>query len=399
MKKFIFSIINLFILFGLNSEEFVFKFQKGQKFKITCSITGTHTINGVKMVETNQQYKTIRHIKDVKDNIAEIEDDSYYYNQNTTLINNDIIELSHTLLVNYFKDSQGRMIVQKQSIFPTIRNVPIFPEKNVEVGDSWEFPAVEVQDIFNDNSISVFPVNTYYKFVGYEEINGQKLAKIYYYYNLNQRNNFDGTIDKRILQITGTSKTMMYFDNKLGTRVKEIYERDYSIVIMNGGYSSDVRIVDNGERIWHLIEKMDKDKIIDDIKKDLKDNKVEETEIQKDDKGVKITLENIQFDPDSSVLRKSEIERLNKISKIVEKFGDKGVLIVGHTTDRGTSEGRKRLSFDRAKSVADFLHKKTLLDKSKLFYYGKGGDEPIADNKTIEGMKKNRRVEIYLLEE
>jgi flagellar motor protein MotB len=74
-------------------------------------------------------------------------------------------------------------------------------------------------------------------------------------------------------------------------------------------------------------------------------------------------------------------------------------MIIGHTTDKGTEEGRRNLSIERAKVIMDYLVQMNAININKSSYGGKGGTEPIADNSTEEGMKKNRRVEIYILEE
>ena len=191
----------------------------------------------------------------------------------------------------------------------------------------------------------------------------------------------------------------MFFDIDNGTRIKELYERQYFIKTKNGEYVLNFEITDSGERIWTPIELMKKEELVDDIKKDFEENNIKDATIEKDDIGLKITLQNIRFAPESSTLEPSEIERLDSISNILEKYKGKGILVVGHTTDRGTEKGRKILSQERAKSVAEYLIIREAVDKSKLSYYGKGGEEPIADNNTEEGLNLNRRVEIFILEE
>ena len=74
-------------------------------------------------------------------------------------------------------------------------------------------------------------------------------------------------------------------------------------------------------------------------------------------------------------------------------------MIIGHTTDKGTEKGRLKLSIERAKVIADYLIDQEAINLLKSSFGGKGGKQPIADNTTEEGMKKNRRVEIFILEE
>lgn len=392
---FLFLLINFYI----TSEEFSFKSIKGQKFKIECAIDGQQYLNGKLVASYNQKYKTIRTIKNVDGTKAEIEDDYYYYNINKFLANNEMLQITDNNIVTYYRESNGIMTVQDDQKIPSIRSAPFFPNRSIIPGDKWSSPATEVQDVYNDNTLSFFPIDVSYEFIGYEETDDKKIAKILYQYHLRAQNNFTNKIDNRILYIDGISKTLMFFDFDNGTRIKELYERQYFIKTKNGEYVLNFEITDSGERIWTPIELMKKEELVDDIKKDFEENNIKDATIEKDDIGLKITLQNIRFAPESSTLEPSEIERLDSISNILEKYKGKGILVVGHTTDRGTEKGRKILSQERAKSVAEYLIIREAVDKSKLSYYGKGGEEPIADNNTEEGLNLNRRVEIFILEE
>jgi OOP family OmpA-OmpF porin len=87
---------------------------------------------------------------------------------------------------------------------------------------------------------------------------------------------------------------------------------------------------------------------------------------------------------------------------LVEKFADflvtnKGsiVHIVGHTDWRGSDNYNMILSKKRSKSVRDALIKLGV-SSSRLSTEGKGESEPMATNKTDEGMALNRRIEVNL---
>lgn len=95
--------------------------------------------------------------------------------------------------------------------------------------------------------------------------------------------------------------------------------------------------------------------------------------------------------------------RITSHSKpLVEKFADflvtnKGSLvhIVGHTDFRGSDNYNMILSKKRAKSVRDALIELGV-SSSRLSTEGKGESEPMATNKTVEGMALNRRIEVKL---
>ncbi len=398
MKRIFFFILLILSFSSLNSEEFKFKYSVGERARVECVINGKQFVNGAFFLSYLQEYKTVSCVKLFENSVATINESYFYYNKNN-LADSEVRELKEDIEVSYLKDIQGRMTANNASVLPTLRNIPFFPEKDIKINEKWVSSGYEIQDLFGDKNNSIFPIEVDYIFLGYEEINGKKIAKINYKYDIDIKNSSQFQIDKRILSINGESDTILYFDNELGFRVKEIYKRDYIFEIIDGQSVKYVEFVDSGERNWYPVELMKKDDIVNDIKKDLEDNHIEDTEISKDEKGIKISLENIMFEPNSAHLLASEKERLNKISEILKKYKDRGVLVEGHTTDKGSEAGRQKLSLERAKSVVDFLIGKDAIDQEKSSYTGKGGSEPVAPNDAEEGMKKNRRVEIFILEE
>ena len=85
-KRFIlFLSLILICAVWLSAEEFEFRHTPGQKFRIECKIFGTQTAAGSEPIKNQQEYKTVRRIKSVSNDksgreIAEIEDNSYYFN-------------------------------------------------------------------------------------------------------------------------------------------------------------------------------------------------------------------------------------------------------------------------------------------------------------------------------
>jgi len=83
---------------------------------------------------------------------------------------------------------------------------------------------------------------------------------------------------------------------------------------------------------------------------------------------------------------------------MLKKVKDRSFMVIGHTALAGTEEARMKLSLERAMSITGSLIDNGINAK-KLFYAGKGATEPVAPNDTEENMKKNRRVEIIILED
>ena len=151
------------------------------------------------------------------------------------------------------------------------------------------------------------------------------------------------------------------------------------------------------ESIKRLIKSLNDDKTVRQFEKTIKKYRLDDISVKKGDKGLTISIENIQFEPDSDVLITSEKEKLEKIGKILKNYSN-DLLITGHTAARGSFSGRKKLSEQRAESVANYLKELGIRDQYHIFTQGKGSDEPIASNDSEEGRSKNRRVEITLMD-
>ncbi len=110
---------------------------------------------------------------------------------------------------------------------------------------------------------------------------------------------------------------------------------------------------------------------------------------------VNVAARNIFFATGSSKLLAKSFPSLNSVVKILQDNPSYKVDIAGHTDYTGTTEKNHVLSHDRANSVKAFLVSKGI-DESRMTSEGFGEDVPIADNKTVAGRAKNRRVEMKL---
>ena len=68
--------------------------------------------------------------------------------------------------------------------------------------------------------------------------------------------------------------------------------------------------------------------------------------------------------------------------------------IEGHTDSKGSDAYNQTLSQRRAQSVIRYLEKSLGVEEDRLLAVGKGESDPIADNSTDLGRRKNRRVQI-----
>ena len=88
-------------------------------------------------------------------------------------------------------------------------------------------------------------------------------------------------------------------------------------------------------------------------------------------------------------------KKLQKIHDAILALDDSTKLkIVGHTDSIGSEEYNLDLSLRRAQSVKKYFTQNNI-NTNKITTDGKGENNPIANNQTVEGRSLNRRVEIY----
>jgi len=122
------------------------------------------------------------------------------------------------------------------------------------------------------------------------------------------------------------------------------------------------------------------------------------TELSRTDlkEGQTIEIKNLYFSEDSSSISLSSFEVLDEVYNFLLYNKNIIVEIGGHTNNIPSHEYCDKLSTLRAKAVAEYLVRKGIAP-DKIQFKGYGKKQPIADNKTPSGRKRNQRVEIKIL--
>lgn len=108
--------------------------------------------------------------------------------------------------------------------------------------------------------------------------------------------------------------------------------------------------------------------------------------------GLAVPINNLFFNTGKSDLLPYSIPELRRVAEII-KSKNLTVEIAGHTDNVGDDAMNQRLSEQRAESVKNFFVGEGC-NPAKLKTVGYGSTRPVASNKTEEGRKQNRRVEI-----
>jgi outer membrane protein OmpA-like peptidoglycan-associated protein len=113
--------------------------------------------------------------------------------------------------------------------------------------------------------------------------------------------------------------------------------------------------------------------------------------------GIRLTLRDLRFVPDSADLLPGEKTRLDAIAQALRDFPDRTFLVEGHTAAIGRPQSEMKLSVERARSIVTELTTRGI-PAERFIYKGSGGTKPAGDNSGEEGRRLNRRVEITILE-
>lgn len=108
-----------------------------------------------------------------------------------------------------------------------------------------------------------------------------------------------------------------------------------------------------------------------------------------------LSLENIEFETGSARLTARGVEVVERARVALRDIPGR-VEVSGHTDSLGNAESNLQLSRLRARTVVDFLSQ--TLPRERFVAVGYGAARPIADNGTVDGRRKNRRIEFRPLE-
>ena len=387
-----FTIISILTL---SAETFKFSYQQGDRYRILSRVDEWVYIN-----------KNFSHRADIlnkiTDEVAEVDGGRAFIKSNFQTSERNtgsegVFKFSTEYYSEFYRNELGLYEIGSDYYMPVVRDVPVFPEQDLQPGDSWSARAEEVHDFRKLLRIEKpfrIPIYVNYTYLGKRTFEDVEYDAISVKYSIFYRPREAGPGLIPAL-IAGNSNQVVYWDAAQGRPAAYEEGFDFRIELPGGDVleysgSAESKILDSPQ--------MDKPAVAEDIRKDIEDRGVADTEVNVSDEGVMITLSNINFEADSFVLLPSEQQKLRHIADILCEYPERDVVVEGHTALAGTREGRRQLSEQRAAAVADYLLQHGCRSPEQIIMRGAGADKPVAANDTAEGMRKNRRVEITILE-
>lgn len=375
-----------------------FKYKKDENYRVLSTVNETVKLNGRVHHQSEIVNRVTAKITDVDEKGRGLNEGNFMTTENTvTTDSNGAFTLGEEYYSKFWRDELGIYQIENKYFMPTVRDCPVFPKKAVKPGDSWTGVGHEAHDLrrlFSSDEPYKVPFTATYTYLRDEG----KFQVIQVKYSLFfespiPENTFRSFEDFPVTTM-GFSDQTIWWDNEKGQI--DHYSENFRID-METFYGERLSFSGKAHAEVSYYERSSTDKQLEKVRDTVKKLDIKDVSVEKTEKGLKISLENIQFRPESALLLNSEKAKIEKIAKILEGYSN-DLLVSGHTARSGSEQSCQELSEKRANAVASYLILKGVRDRYHIFTKGFGAKVPIASNDTEEGKAKNRRVEITILD-
>ncbi len=304
-----------------------------------------------------------------------------------------VFKLINQFMVDFLIEPSGKFIVKKGDYMPNLRHIPSFPDKEINANDTWSANADLVLDNFSKPFMLSFPVE--YTFVKVIKDNEKDIAIINYYYSVNIDMSGTGYPADFPIRIAGENKGVIYWDitNNKPRDMQDAYQIAFIYSTGGGALASAEFHMDikTENSLYQNYTPKQKETAKEELQKELPAG----VDADVDKRGLVMRMNDLLFDFDSYNLRSDTRDKLDQIAEAIKKkYPDREIIVEGHTDNKGEKGYNLSLSEKRAMKVSEYLKSKSGHDK--FSYKGYGMNNPMEDNSTAEGRKKNRRVEIII---
>ena len=401
-------LLTLFSPHEAHCDKFEYRHNEGDRYRILSVVDEAVFINGVLSHRAEILNRIAVEVTEVSEGkgshraVFQTSERLIYDQENGRYPDSTGFHWSREYESEFERDRLGYLTIDPQYFMPVVRNVPVFPDRELNVLDTWTAEGHEMhdfRDVFGIEEPYRIPFYANYTYIGEREWKGQSYPAFSVSYKIAVspppvRGNWYPA------RIMGDFDQIVYWDHLSGHEIA--YEETFRVAFeMSNGISRDRLTIEyRGTAQAEFIESeyMDREQIISDIIEEINRQEILDVTVREVDEGVSISLDNIGFYPDSAVMLPGELAKLSGIVEILMRYPERDIVVSGHTALAGTAEGRMNLSLERAKTVADYFLSENVRSADRIVIRGYGADSPVADNSTEEGMRRNRRVEITILE-
>lgn len=122
----------------------------------------------------------------------------------------------------------------------------------------------------------------------------------------------------------------------------------------------------------------------------------EEARILRERDDVVLRMTGLSFRSGQAVIETQYFGLLRKVQDAINTFPNSTIVVQGHTDSNGNDNANRMLSQQRADAVRQYLESNMGLPAWRLDAVGYGETKPVANNETVEGRARNRRIDILI---
>lgn len=392
------------------SQTFRFDDQPGDIYNLETYSIQEIWIDNLHEITMDQKYDGYYEVTGREGNRANITGEVHFY-MREHLSTEPYVEQNESITHTEFtRAPNGTLTVGPRYFYPVVRNIPVFPQENYEIGDYWEGIGFESQD-FREVGVPVpyiVPLEVRYEYVRDDFYNERECAVIRVHYFADRRDedvNIGENPNTMIpVRAFGYLDGEYYWDKEKNMLV--YYEGDYDFIYI---FSNGAVIEYIGHDYGTIEREREEDELIavnPNITPERREDILEEFEeelqnleshpsVELRDDEIVVTLGDVLFRFDSTELTQDATLELDRISQLLLKYDNFNIRVEGHTDNIGGEQINQEYSEERAQNVADYLMMRGV-DSENVNTEGFGFTRPIAPNTTAEGRRLNRRVEIIL---
>lgn len=302
----------------------------------------------------------------------------------------------HDSIPSEFRISEnGILTMITDNGFPSYRSFPTFTQEKIFPGAQWQGTAERAVDPLYKGKFTRLSMLVLYTFVGEEIYRDKEVYRLTAEWQTNYGgSNTDPAGDSELLKAGGGHKADILVLKSTCEPILIIDKVDETFFYRD---KSQVRFQGTISLFTEFPPAVERERLRPALNRVSAAAEKNNVAVEETSAGLRLSLRNIQFKPDSDELLESEYARLDDIAEILKLAPGSQFLVEGHTARAGDIATEKPLSQKRARKIAEELSKRGV-NQSAFLVRGWGGDRPIAGNDTEEGRALNRRVEITILE-
>ncbi|MDR2448057.1 MAG: OmpA family protein [Treponema sp.] len=306
--------------------------------------------------------------------------------------------------VRFKVNGRGNFTLEQESGFPSLRGFPVFPAQKITPGATWTDVAERVVDPLNSGHLMVMRIYVEYTYLGvemYKKIAVHRIKAQYSTRDIAPSNTQEAVNAADFKQVRGNHDVdiLIRADNGLPALMRDQMDETYTLKD-----NATLRFVGFTLTFTDRLIPMDRNVVVAAITGAPRNPSSLESaglgggvDVAEALEGVKLTIKDLRFIPDSDEFIPEEKDRLDAIAAMLMRTPDRIFMVEGHTAHTGQPVLEMELSIKRALRMIEELVKRGI-PAERFLYKGWGGTKPVDDNGTEAGRARNRRVEITILE-